>query len=744
MNKNEVIDDLGPFTDPATELLVSENDQAITITLDRNGQKHVCRVDRNTGSLIDKGAEERNFSSIGSFLASVDFANLRGMAATQVRVLKGIYDDPYLEPELMLQSAKGNVGKGMPGLRAVTDQISRTATRIILLDGPAGIGKTRLLQRLTYERARSYLVGQTRPILYVGSKGRRLSNLADTFAGATQAIRANFTFDQVPTLVRLGLIDVAIDGFDELVDSEGYRDAWATLQDFIAQLKGRGTCILAGRDTFFDQQSFFSRLQDKQSASQALELVQAHLLSIAPDRAKEWLQERGWKEEDINDAAEAGIFDPKSYALRPYFLSEFSKAGGWDNIEESGSARAFLVSEFIAREGDLIAEKTALSKNDARSGVREILVSAALDMAERESVEIDMDYLVLLCEIVYGKLLPKEDLQKLQHKVGSIGLLETASSRNLRQFPHSEIRYHFLAQGIIEELNTRKVPAALRRGVLGTDFLEVFQEVGAAEDRKHVENALNFANTAIKLEGIGDRLGLNGSAILLSSLSIRGVKQPTHLSNLQADECILSGTQRHCVLDGVTIFRLDARGADLSEVNFQDSEVGVLIADSLTRLGSNVPRIREIFDAGEFKIMRAPVAVQKWIGAHKNEHAAGVPLLPFEEFFQRVCRRAQRQFYFRDGADDPGSDLLRDKWWNDLASILEQEGRLRKVTKQIGGTFSILLHIKNPTGLLEPEDDDAAAVRIREQVHHRASLLNPPTTAATPAQVARTKVPDAK
>jgi thioester reductase-like protein len=45
-----------------------------------------------------------------------------------------------------------------------------------------------------------------------------LSFLQDLIAYSLQVMRANVTFDQLPVLVRNGLVQLAIDGFDELGD----------------------------------------------------------------------------------------------------------------------------------------------------------------------------------------------------------------------------------------------------------------------------------------------------------------------------------------------------------------------------------------------------------------------------------------------------------------------------------------------------------------------------------------------
>jgi hypothetical protein len=83
------------------------------------------------------------------------------------------------------------------------------------------------------------------PILHVASRGKKISVLNQVLAESIDLIRAKFTFDQVPALIRHNLLQVAIDGFDELVDAEGYRDAWSALKQFFEDTIYGGPIILA-------------------------------------------------------------------------------------------------------------------------------------------------------------------------------------------------------------------------------------------------------------------------------------------------------------------------------------------------------------------------------------------------------------------------------------------------------------------------------------------------------------------
>lgn len=98
----------------------------------------------------------------------------------------------------------------------------KQSTSILLIDGPAGVGKTVFIENLACNRARSYKVKRLPLLLHVKSRGRILTFLQDLIAFSLQTLRLDVTYDQIPTLVRRGLITLAIDGFDELGDPNGF------------------------------------------------------------------------------------------------------------------------------------------------------------------------------------------------------------------------------------------------------------------------------------------------------------------------------------------------------------------------------------------------------------------------------------------------------------------------------------------------------------------------------------------
>ncbi|HCR1337646.1 TPA: hypothetical protein ONA26_003214 [Pseudomonas aeruginosa] len=707
---NVLMDIFGPFSDPATEIVIQENNDCLLVEMFKDGSKKKYSFNKKTESITSLSTK-LNYPTIDSLLASSEFADLKGMAATQVRMLSDIGKAPFLTPNFSSPE--------MPGVFHDNENLSKllkarfsSKTSIVLLDGPAGIGKTRFLQHLTFERAESYLNSAgSPPILYIGSRGAKLSNLRAELASATQQLRASFTFDQVPILVSRGLLDIAIDGFDELVDADGYHDAWHALQSFLSEIAGLGVCILAGRDTFFDQQGFSERLE---ASKGTIDLTQLHLLLAEPRQALSWLQEHNWTEENLADIE--SILKHNSYALRPYFLSVLAETPNWKEQDQSKTVRNFLVDRFLDRETNLIQKMLGGETDRIRDALSRMFEDAAVDMAEREQGEVDIEYLSLLCELCFDGIYSSDEVRKLTHKAGSFGLLEPGASSRMRKFPHSEILNHFLARSILKDLLERKIGLALRRGVLGADFIEVFQDILTSYRGKDLAVALSAFERKFTEDFASDRLHVNGSAILLATLVKSFEIEDRKLNNLHINECSLTGSLDKCTVSNTEIYRLDGRGADFSDIQFESTNITMLIADELTRFGKSIPAISTIHltDGHQITTLHNPIEIDSWIKKHcDTDEEELYQDLTFFKFFEKICRRAIRQFYFRyeEHDPDPVSEFLIDEKWPSLAAILRQHGRLEEVYKQVSGPPSQLYHVRDPQSLLSASDPAAQAVR---------------------------------
>ena len=277
------------------------------------------------GRIVERsldGAGQRTHASYAALLASERFGDLRRWADAQ---------KAFLEPRL--RDLDRNLVTGVlpdEGAAKCLDHVDDIlaswsprdagSVQVLLIDGPAGIGKTKFIEFLALSRARDFKTVRRPLILHVQSRGRVLSFLQDLIAFSLQTLRLNVTYDQVPVLARHGLVSIAIDGFDELGDPNGYDLAWGQVNDLVNEARGEGTLILAGRETFIGRERL---LGDVSSLSEERDVVRAlSLQPPTPNAAKEWLRSSGWSPADLEAARE--LFEFGSYALRPFFLAQLA------------------------------------------------------------------------------------------------------------------------------------------------------------------------------------------------------------------------------------------------------------------------------------------------------------------------------------------------------------------------------------------------------------------------------------
>jgi hypothetical protein len=304
MNIETLIADLAPFTDLGAEPPhAAFTDSGILVRLSRLGDE-ISLLFENGHIIEQSDSEERKHRNLRALLASPRFANMGRWADSQKLILKN-----YIQNETLPLS--GHSEHAVGGIDVVDDILKlgidgKKRNIVLIIDGPAGIGKTSFIRKISYERAMQYRVRQLPLILHVESRGRVLQNITDLMAFSLQTLRVPVTYDQVPALVRNGLVTLAIDGFDELGDPNGYELAWAQLNDLIESARGNGSFILSGRETFISSARISKALP---SIDCNLDSLSSYTIDpILPHIAREWLRSKGWADETLNSEDYKPIF----------------------------------------------------------------------------------------------------------------------------------------------------------------------------------------------------------------------------------------------------------------------------------------------------------------------------------------------------------------------------------------------------------------------------------------------------
>ncbi len=711
--------DLSPFSDPATELKIDSGSHGVRIQMVRNGAEHDYFLNFTDSSVTARHIKGRKFASLKSLLASAEFADIRSFSATQLRLYKNFASDELIPVEGDIDSER--LTSNLLSTRLATPLLVNHNTRridVVLIDGPAGVGKTSLIQKILVQRARRHLdANALPPLLHVASRGRRLTGLDDALAQSLQIVRAKFTFDQTPVLVRHNLIQIAIDGFDELVDPEGYKDAWFALRDFFEAIEFGGPIILAGRDTFFDQQSFIRHLED---SLRPFTLSHVRLSPVSPSRAKEWLKKRGWSDKDLKDPYTNIVFRAGSYALRPFFLSELAKARSWAAIESRDlTPRAFLVKNFIDREARLLSEQISIPSAQITKKLNDLFEEIALEMADNEHDSVDLGFLQLVTEMAFGELLEPRDLAKLQHKAGSFALLETDAREGHRRFPHTEISHHFLASALIRLVSSGAQVRFMRRGTVSSDFLSIFGEIFFDQPESVGSRFIGNLEKVLNEEQTFDRLPENAASLLISALckEIDGVRS---YSDIQIGDAVLFGLVAPANLERLRFQRLDVREAQLSQVTFSECEVVNLTVDDTTRFGSTLPNVHQLLvltDKGNIEEVFDPDKVGRWINEHSIREAMRPQNQEAVKLLDRVCKVMLRQHMIKAHHTDEAGKLLENPYWEAIEEILTKAKFVDRIEgKATAGAAASFVRMREPFRLLVQSEDDVKAVAVWDKV----------------------------
>ena len=345
---DQIRSDLAKFADVGTEVTLDKSNYGALIKLSRNGERSYWI---NRAGLIEARHDRgRQYTAVSNLLASREFADIERLLSAQSRIYPMREFAGHLEPFGTVTAPEGSsLELSFEVFKARCDPSERQL-RLILVDGLAGVGKTNLIRRLVASRASGE--GPRVPVLYVSSRGRRLASLDEVIAVSIQDLNVfSFGYQQVPVLMRHGLLQIAIDGFDELAEPEGYRGAWYTLSTFLEQAGHAGPVLLAGRDTFFDAQKIRSSLE--RFGSRPL-IETARLLPVSQNEAVEWLNERGWNLRPDSEDAQT-FLDEGSLLLRPFFLAKLAPIKSFDELAKtSGDPWAYLINDFLDRETNIL------------------------------------------------------------------------------------------------------------------------------------------------------------------------------------------------------------------------------------------------------------------------------------------------------------------------------------------------------------------------------------------------------
>ena len=691
-----------------------------SILFSRNGYQVELKISLVSGAIqeIVEGEATRH-ASFKALLASERYGALRTWAARQRAFLS---QEQSGGTEIPLT---GSINNGIEkcSLSDVESALNGPrkfdATRVLLIDGPAGIGKTQFILGISKSRAENYLSQQFPLVLHIQSRGRSLSYLSDLMAFSLQRLRVDVTFDQVPILVKHGLVTIAVDGFDELADPEGYGMAWSQVSDLVSMVRGEGTMILAGRETFIGRDRL---LRDIKTLRPETDDISVFTLN-APNKAEalRFFEAEGWTEPQ-RDAIE-NFLEPSSLALRPFFLRTLSDHAIAAKIGDTSSTNilAILIEAMIEREITKFGEavELELSQAERRQYIGALMAEVARDMAENSTVALSDATLMFLVDVALPKEVSDSTTRLLKSRSQAIAFLTNDDRSGYRRFQHEKFYEYFLSKVIVDNISTESAIKPVARNLLASSFLETFG--GIVSGSTPVEEARKFLGGALRMSASYvalDRTKRNLGALLIASLGISDLVDNFVVEDTETDEVRFAGTAAPANLNRVIISQFDCRGADISEVSFNQCMVISLIGDGTTLLPASFPAPSRIQDVALGADITNPQAIAEWVSAHlRDPPVREIKLLPdglreheAVRLLERACRL--RQYWLRKGDDIYAIRIIEHRYWPLLERILAENNLLKVETRQASGTDARFMHVKKSDEILSESLDNPDVVKF--------------------------------
>ena len=646
--------DLASFMDPGTTLDVSvESARSFRVAWKMRGEGRdaVFSVSPSRGVSVHCGGRNQDYREfiVGSDMANVlEVATRISQASTPglfvaTRAIDEDGDDASPQPAVDL-------------LTALLDRDTEDATRVLMLTGDAGAGKTRVLRKLVHRQADRYVHGRTKKILlYVNAQGRALARLDEALATELQDLRVGLTYHSVAVLARLGVLVPVIDGFDELLGVSGYDDAFSSLAGFLEQLDGEGHLLVSARSVYYETE-FLARSGNVSNRG-GLNCVYSavRVLDWSEDDSAEYLEKWG-AQRALSDAESeklaqrvrvvAGrhavlLSKPLFFARTVELLRENPEFSGGDDLLQA------LVDEYLTRETEekLLGRwsESLLTEKQYERLMREL----AQEMWNQETRELDHRSVQEVAEyFVVNEDMPGGTQQVIVERMPALAFLSRAGDAAPRvgiAFEHELFFFCFLAKSMASEIGSAgkdlrmvlsrsampedlavRVAGELREaGELGSGgglqvLLDRLSEAGTSEWRRSTQVRENAGLVTLALLRAYADLPENGRAV--DGCVVRSVVWPgSHLRDV---------TLRRCAFDGVTVRRTDLTATKFLRCEIRDTVfLEPRIARESTRLelrgieAAHVLGIR-VPDNDSVRVTHDPEAIAKTL------RECGAPLRP--------------------------------------------------------------------------------------------------------------------
>lgn len=676
------------------------------------------------------------------FLASEAMANLTALAES-IYFACDVDKEKYVEPRTRIEGSEDGDQNAETVLENLVEDVPLGATRVVLLRGAAGAGKTVALRHLAQRQADLYLNRDAGFLyLYIDAQARYLARLDDAVALVLQDLNARFTYRALSTLTRHGLVVPIIDGFDELIGAGAGGEAIDALTQFLARLDGRGVTIASARSTYFD----FSRIRtsaDRFGAGGAS-------FAIVPAELQEWTEREmcaylgkndQYRTLGANSAAEALRTLEETFCgdggsgllSTPFFLAAAVEVAR-EPSAAAGGARPIrrIIDSFVRREvGKLLntGDEPILSEE----GHRRFLGMLAEEMWRQERRELDGTSVEIIAELLAEEVgMSDGDLRAFVAHVSSYAFLTTGRAANgprMLAFTHEYYYAFFVARLLAEELvDGEDVTGLLGHSRISPTIAAEFAEHVNEEGAEFVASVLRSLSTRRVPVPTRETNRANAGALYAALAGRRGPIDGLHLYDASFTGADFRDTvQRNVRVENCDFVDPDFRGADWTFQATRGSTFSRLAVDAgRTRLeglrveiGADLVGLRDGGGRTEYSPGKMAAICRK-IGIPVPDDDLPPPPPPLSELAEATIELLHKLLHVSERMYYLSGDILTQRGisshgcWPDLERRLLEHGLLEEKKTQKSGPEGSLRRLAFPPGIIAEGEGRAANPAIRE------------------------------
>lgn len=732
---DEIERDIRAFADPGTAVLVDsasaiwERDgKQFHATFTASGQQNYPDV-----TIIDTRIPYREF------LASEYMADLRTFAEFIVKTTAR--PNAYIETDATLdddsEADESLVGPATEIVRArSTENLPFLSTRVVLVRGEAGSGKTIALREATARRAQSYINGDSDSLFfYVDAQGRALSRLEDAMAKDLQDLRSKFSYAAVAPLTRHRLLVPIIDGFDELLGSGGYDEAFASLAALLATLDGQGSVVASARSAFFDYRNFYDNATRFSNDGRLNYVVDT--VSVAPwaeEQVREYFFEYGERVpgggermlSSLDEMIAAMSPDNKELLGKPFYASKIAQL-----LSEEEEFRADedlldqLVDAFVDREHRKLLDKfnkPLLSKK----GHHAFLAGLAEEMWWQEDRRLDVGTVQAVAELITEAFgLPPTAAHAIVERVSSYAFLTSdESAKRFLRFEHEVFYGYFLAHKLREYIE--REPTDLRRflsravaeptvieqtvRLLGTDIDRCSDAIESLSQvlRPNLSEVVARENAGMMIAAIARSATRIRPSIVMRHVIFRQIKLgPLAAVSPTFERCDFTDVDFTAVRFQTPRFitcALRNSIVDVESTKFEGAEAELLDqVHGLTVRGENddLPAGR-IFAPHDVSRVLSYLGVTVPTGTEGRRYSKKVQRRV--SVLDRFLRKMERRFYVSD-EDMSHFPFSREREWSEVIKLLDECQLIERQFIDKSGPREALMRLRVPPEILRRGED---------------------------------------